>query len=162
MPDLIQYDPGQVLVPLDAPKTQSIQAAGEFSEARLERYRDTRPRGAFRLIDDARAITEHDEVGFARRQCHFERVEQREPFGVSARSFAQIFADVGRATENRGHLDRPRVGAAPSVEKDFGQCARDQASTKVPSLRTRRAECSSIIPHSPGFKPETVTSIGSS
>ena len=115
-----------------------------------------------RLLDDARTVTEQEHVGFACGKCHFERVEQSEPFGIPARSFAEFIAEMDRSTQDRSDFNRARIGAASAVEIDLGQRANDQARTNVPSLRRRRAACSSISAHSPGPTPPTATSIGKS
>ncbi len=91
------------------------------------------------MIDDARAVAEQEQVGFAGGARHFERVEQGKPFGVAARSRAKVGAEMNRSAQHRRNVDRPRIGAASAVEIDFDQRASDQASTKVPSLRNRRA-----------------------
>ncbi len=135
----LKRDPGQILVTLDKPKPQPIKATGEVCKASLERKPNPRPCFAFRLVDYACAIAEQDDLGFACRKCHFESEEQCEPFGVAARSRTRIMAEMDRAPEDGGDMDRTRIGAGSAVEIDFGQCASDQASTNVPSLRKRRA-----------------------
>ncbi len=84
MPDTLKCDPGQILISPDTPKTQPIKAAGKGREAGLERYRNMRSCGALRLLDDVSAVAEHDNVGLSRRERRFERVKQRQPFGVTA------------------------------------------------------------------------------
>ena len=160
--DLLKRDPGQILRPLDTPESQPIKAAGEVGEALLEERGNSHSREALGLVDDAGAIAEHQQIGFARGARHLERVEQSEPFGIPARSFAEFIAEMDRSTQDRSDFNRARIGAASAVEIDLGQRANDQARTNVPSLRRRRAACSSISAHSPGPTPPTATSIGKS
>lgn len=160
--DLLKRDPGQILSPLDTPESQPIKASDKVGEARFCVGREPPSRHALGLVDHARAVADEDDVAFARRGRDLERVEQGKPFGIAARSLAQASAQMDRTAHHRGDPDRTRIGAAPAVEIDLRQRASDQASTNLPSLRTRRAACSSISAHSPGATPAAGASIGNS
>ena len=85
---MLKRDPGQILIALDTPEADAIKAANELDEPLLNFKRDSYPRYALGLINDACTVAKHDEVGCASRARHLQRMKQRQPFGVAARSLA--------------------------------------------------------------------------
>jgi hypothetical protein len=84
LPDPLKRDPGQILVPLYTPKAQPFKAGGEAPKAGLELDGNTWTRIALRLLDHACTVTEQDDIALTCGKRHFERMDQGEPFGVSA------------------------------------------------------------------------------
>lgn len=85
---------------------------------------------------------------------------------IAGRTLTSVTGDVRDGALVRSVLANEKIAAvvhfAAAAEIHFeAQWPSDQASTNLPSLRKRRAACSSTNAHSPGPIPATGVSIGS-
>ena len=56
---------------------------------------------------------------FAQALRHFERFDQRQPFGIGIAALAQVVEQVTDPTRHHGDFDPPWIGPATPVEEDL-------------------------------------------